>query len=277
MKNVRIMAAVTFREAARKKIVRMALLAGLAFLLLFAVGIHFQIEAFDERHVQPFIRKQVLNALLMMGLYAIDLLVVVMTVLTSVDTLSGEIASGAIQAVATKPIRRWELLAGKWLGFAAMLTLYILMMVMGANEITNLMTGVTARNIVQGFGLIWMESMLLLSVTCCFGAWFSTLTNGVLVLGLHGLAFLGGWIEQAGALTNTPKAVMVGIVASVLMPSEALWRRAAFEMESPIAASVNFVPFSGASVPSPVMVGYAAFYTLLFFILAVRRLETRDL
>jgi ABC-type transport system involved in multi-copper enzyme maturation permease subunit len=194
-----------------------------------------------------------------------------------VDTLSGEIASGTIQAIATKPVRRWELLAGKWVGFAGMLTLYILMMVMGVSELTRVMTGVTARHIFQGFGLMWMESMLLLSVTLCFGAWFSTLTNGVLVLGLHGMAFLGGWIEQFGALTSTPKAVMVGIVASVLMPSEALWRRAAFEMQSPIATAVNFVPFSGASVPSRMMAVYAAVYAVLFLVLAARRLEKRDL
>jgi ABC-type transport system involved in multi-copper enzyme maturation permease subunit len=273
------MAAVTFQEAARKKIVWMALLAGVVFLLLFAAGVHFQVIAFDKQRVTvtPFVRKQVLSDLLMMGLYAIDLLVVVMTVLMSVDTLSGEIASGTIQAIATKPVRRWELLAGKWLGFAGMLTLYILMMVMGVNELTRAMTGVTARHIMEGFGLMWLESMLLLCVTFCFGAWFSTLTNGVMVLGLHGLAFLGGWIEQTGALTNTPKAVMVGVLASVVMPSEALWRRAAFEMQAPIATAVNFVPFSGASVPSGMMVAYAAGYAVVFLALGARRFEKRDL
>jgi Cu-processing system permease protein len=277
MKRVWIMALITFQEAARKKILWMALIAGFGFLILFALGVHFQLEAFERYHALTSIRKHVLSALLMMGMYAIDLLVVVLTVLASVDTLSGEIASGTIQAIATKPVRRWEVFAGKWLGFAAMLTLYILIMVMGVNELTRLMAGVTARNILQGFGLIWLESMLLLSVTFCFGTSFSTLTNGVLVFGLHGLAFLGGWIEQAGALTNTPKAVMVGIVASVLMPSEALWRRAAFEMQSPLATAVNFTAFSGASVPSPMMVGYAVIYAAFFLALAMRRLNKRDL
>jgi ABC-type transport system involved in multi-copper enzyme maturation permease subunit len=61
------------------------------------------------------------EGMLMVGLSAIDLLAAVMTVLTSVDTLSGEIASGTIQAVAAKPIGRWELMLGKWLGFTAML------------------------------------------------------------------------------------------------------------------------------------------------------------
>jgi len=277
MKHIWTMSGVTFHEAARKKILWMALLAGAAFLLLFGIALHFQTEAFRDNRVRPFIQKQILSGMLMMGLYAIDLLVVVMTVLTSVDTLSGEIASGTIQALATKPVRRSELLSGKWLGFCAMLTLYIAIMVLGINGLTYLMTGVTGRHLLQGLGLIWLESMLLLSVSFFFGTSFSTLTNGVLVLGLHGLAFLGGWIEQAGALTNTPKAVAVGIVASLMMPSESLWRRAAFEMQSPLATAVNMSPFSGASVPSPMMIGYAILYAALFFALAVRRFGNRDL
>src|SRR5215469_5025756 len=126
-----IIAAVTFREAGRKKILWMALFAGIAFLLLFGTGLHFQVAAFEEQHLTAFIRKQTFSGILMVGMYAINLLVVVMTVLMSVDTLSGEIASGTIQAVAAKPVRRWELLCGNWLGLAGMLTLYIFIMVVG--------------------------------------------------------------------------------------------------------------------------------------------------
>lgn len=277
MMRIWVMARVTFREAVRKKLVLMALLAGVAFLLLFAIGLHFQLDAFEHPYVRPFVRKQVLSAVLMMGMYAVNLLIVVLTVLISVDTLSGEIASGAIQAIASKPVRRSEVLIGKWLGLAGMLSVYILLMVLGINALTRVMAGVAVRHMAQGLSLMWLESMLLLSVTICFGAFFSTLTNGVLTLGLHGLAFLGGWIEQAGALTKTPKAVMAGIVASVLMPSEALWRRAAFEMQSPIATAVNFAPFSGASVPSAPMIAYAAAYAIIFLLIALLRFHRRDL
>src|SRR5437879_5624373 len=112
--GVWILAGVTFREAARKKLLWMALLAGLAFLALFGTGLHYHMKDFTTRSV--LIRRQVLNAMLMMGLYAVDLLTVMMTVLTSVDTLSGEISSGTIHAVATKPISRWPVLVGKWVG-----------------------------------------------------------------------------------------------------------------------------------------------------------------
>ena len=275
--GVWIMAGVTFQEAARKKMLWMALAAGGAFLILFATGLHFQVKDFAAHALSPILRREISFTMVTLGLYAVDLLAVLMTILTSIDTLSGEIASGTIQAIATKPVPRWQLLLGKWLGFCGMLTAYIAIMVSGVNAVTYTMTGVTARHLGSGISLMWMESVVLLSVTFAFATYFSTLTTGVLTLGLHGLAFLGGWIEQFGAITQTQRAVNVGVIASVLMPSEALWRRAAFEMQSPLANTMRISPFSTLSVPSMAMVFYAALYLTIALVIAVRRFSQRDL
>src|SRR5262249_30048360 len=123
-----IMAGVTFREAARKKILWIGLLAGLAFLTLFGTGMHFQVKDFNMRGVPPFIRYQAMSGILQVGLYAVDLLAVVMTVLVSVDTISGEISSGTIHAIATKPVPRSQVLMGKWIGFISMVGAYVVLM-----------------------------------------------------------------------------------------------------------------------------------------------------
>jgi len=118
---------------------------------------------------------------------------------------------------------------------------------------------------------------VLLSLTFAFATYFSTLATGVLTLALHGLAFLGGWSEQFGAITQTQRAVSVGVIASVLMPSEALWRRAAFKMQSPLANAMCISPFSTLSVPSVAMVLYAALYLSVALLIAIRRFSQRDL
>src|SRR5581483_1460929 len=186
-----IMAGVTFREAARKKFLWIGLAAGFGFLTLFGIGLHYQLAALNTRVTNPILRREIVGAMLTMGLYAIDLLIVIMTVLTSVDTISGEIASGTIQAVATKPVPRWQVLAGKWLGFTAMLTVFLAVLVGGINLLGYAMARITAYHLVRGFTMMWLECMLLLALTFCFGTVFSTLTSGVLTLGLHGLAFIG--------------------------------------------------------------------------------------
>lgn len=270
-----VLAGMTFREAARKKVLWMALVAGFAFLALFGTGLHYQVK--DLARANLVMRRQLPNAMLMVGLYAVDLLAMVITVLASADTLSGEIASGTIHAVATKPVKRWEILLGKWLGLTGMMTVYIVTMVGGVTFVAYVLSGATALHLFRGAFLIWLESVVLLNVTLLCGASFSTLTNGVLVLGLYAIAFLGGWIEQIGAITHSPRAVDVGIIASIIMPSESLWRRAAFEMQSPVIGALGMSPFSNASVPSLAMIGYSGLYLGLALLLALRSFSNRDL
>ena len=104
-----------------------------------------------------------------------------------------------------------------------------------------------------------LEGLTLLSVCILGGTSLSTLANGVLAFGLYGLAFVGGWIEQIGSLLRNETAVNIGILSSLLMPSEALWKRAAFEMQSPLTRDLgSMTPFSSASVPNEMMILYAA-------------------
>src|SRR5579862_3430283 len=71
--GVWIMAGITFREAARKKILWTALLAGLGFLLVFGIGLRFQVGDLQNSQVPPFLRYQVISAMLIIGLYTVDL------------------------------------------------------------------------------------------------------------------------------------------------------------------------------------------------------------
>jgi hypothetical protein len=120
--------------------------------------------------------------------------------------------------------------------------------------------------------------MLMLSISLMGGALLSTLANGVLVFGLFGIAFVGGWIEQFGSLIGNQAAINIGIVSSLILPSEALWRRAAYEMRSPLVAAVGFSPFtSGSSVPSPFMILYALLFLAATLALAVSLFGRRDL
>src|ERR1700722_3988976 len=106
--GVWVMAGLTFSGAARKKILLTALFAGLAFLLVFGIGLRFQVGDFRNSAVPPFLRYQVISAMPWLALYTVDLLAVVMTALTSVDTISGELTSGTIHVIATKPLARWQ-------------------------------------------------------------------------------------------------------------------------------------------------------------------------
>ena len=270
----------TLREAARRKILLAALALGVIFLAVYGIGLEFMQRdlARTGERLNPLISNQIFNFMLLAGLYVVNFLFGAMTVLTSVDTIAGEISSGTVQALVSKPVRRWEILLGKWLGFVVMMTLYFTLMAGGVIVIVGTVTGYQAPNVIRGLVLIWLNGMLLLSVSLLGGTRLSTLANGVLVFAAYGVAFIGGWIEQIGSFLKSATAVNVGIVSSLLLPSEALWKRAAYEMRSPVVDMLGFSPFtSGSSVPSALMVGYAVVYGLVALGLAIWSFRERDL
>jgi ABC-type transport system involved in multi-copper enzyme maturation permease subunit len=274
-----VIARLTFREAARSRILLAALLLGLAFLLIYGLGFNFVFREFQESVSGPSVLQvnEISSFLTLSGLYAVNFLSVMMTVLTSVATLSSEISSGTMHTLASKPIHRWEILLGKWVGYALMLSAYLGVMAGGVLLIVYLISGYTVPNPARGVSFMYLNALLLLSLSLCGGAALSTLANGVLVFGMFGIAFIGGWIEQFGGLLENQTAINIGILSSLILPSEALWKRALFEMQSPLVAALGFTPLSAVTVPSPLFIGYAVLYSLVAVFIGIRIFQRRDL
>ena len=284
MKSISVLARMTFQEAIRRRIVLTGLVLGILFLILFSIGAYL-ISTEIERETlaeggaayQNIMQTEMSNFLLMAGLYAVTFLSVAMGALLGADTLAGEINSGSIQTILTKPIRRSDVVFGKWLGFAGLLGLYAILMSGGVILIVFLQSDYIPRNMLTGLSLIYLESLLVMTISLAGSSAMPALATGGMVFGLYGLAFLGGWIEQIGTLANIPAAVQIGIVSSLIVPTEALWRRAAFEMQTPLASVLGMSPFGAFSAPSVLMVLYAILYLAGVFAIAVSTFNRRDI
>ena len=276
LRTVTLMGTVTFREAARRKILWIAAIAGVGFLGLFWAGLHAMLHSMAPT-APPVSLHEATGMMLMMSLYAGSLMTSLMAAITCCDTLSGEIASGTIHAIATKPVRRWALVLGKWTGFVLLFGAYILFVEGGSMLIAWIENRYLPPHAIAVLGLIWLQAILLLSVTMACSARLSTLTSGACTIGLYGLAFIGGWIEQFGALRHVRACVDLGIVVSLIMPSDALWRRAAFRVQPPLMGAIGATPFSSATAPSLAMILYAGIYAVAALLLAQALFERRDL
>lgn len=284
MNSVFIITRLTLREALRRKIVLAALLVGAGFLLVYSIGFHIiltQTNNIGPATLDTASRKiattEGINFLTLAGLYTVTFLSIAMAALLSADALAGEISSGTIQSLVTKPVRRSDIVLGKWLGFAVLLGLYLLLMGGGIVASVWLQSGYPIPNLPTGIGLIYMEALLVMSVALLCSSRLSALATGAVVFGLYGLAFLGGWVEQFGSLVQNQTAVYVGIVSSLILPSEALWRRASFEMESALSGMMGMSPFGTISVPSIPMIAYAAIYIVIALALTLSAFSRRDL
>jgi Cu-processing system permease protein len=268
----------TLYEARRRKILAAGLIGGAAFLAVFGAGVFFA-SAELRRNGSSFLEGQaVLMMLTLAGLYAGNLLAALLAVLLPVDALSGEIDSGVMQTLAVKPIRRADIVLGKWIGYAAIASAYLALLFFGVLAIVAVAAGHVAVHPARALGLMLLEVTLLVTVTIAGGTRLGTVANGVLALGFYGLGFIGGWIEQIGALTGMRAAKTFGIAVSLLSPADALMRMAAYHLQPPIVHQMfGETPFSVASVPNARMVVWAAAFLVATLAWGVRSFARRTL
>jgi Cu-processing system permease protein len=282
MRSIFVITKLTMREASRRKILWAALILGLLFLIIYGLGFHFaKLDLEKSMQLRSgmnlVLMHEMYNFLLLAGLYTVNFMIIAMSALVSIDTLSGEITSGTIQTLVTKPLHRWQIVIGKWLGFCFLLTLYLLFMVGGTMGVVYATSGYVAPHSIEGLVLLWLNSLLFLSLSLWGGSFLSTLANGVVAFGLFGVAFVGGWMEQIGSFLENPVAVNIGILSSLIFPCEAVWRRAVHLMQSPLVTRLGISFFSSSSVPSRLMILYAVIYAGILLLSAVRRFSRRDL
>jgi ABC-type transport system involved in multi-copper enzyme maturation permease subunit len=269
-------ARLTLRETQRRRVLWMGLIMGFGFLLVYGLGFHFvyaELEAagdFDDLVFLPMF-------LSLAGLYATNFLVIMVSLLISVGAISGEIESHTIDALITKPIRRAEVILGKWFGYAILIFFFILLLPGGVMLIVYLRSGFYLQNIIPALSLMFLEGMVSLAVALFGGTRLSTLANAAMAFMLYGVAFVGSWIEQIGALLRNETAVDIGIFTSLLNPADSLWRKATALLEPNVVLGDNFAgPFAATSQPSDAMILYAVLYAAVFLLLALYNFSRRD-
>jgi Cu-processing system permease protein len=278
MRHALTIAHLTLVEARRRRIVVAGVVCAAAFLAVYATALFFAYRDMVADAQRTFIERQAtLTSVTLAGFFAANFLAVVFAVLLPIDSLSGEIQSGVIQTLASKPIRRSDIVIGKWVGHCLLAVAYLLLLTGGIILSVRTIAGVAPLNPWGVVALMALEVTLLVTVSIAGGARLSTVTNGVAALGFYGVGFVGGLVEQIGGLSGIESLRTVGIITSLISPSDAMWRLAAYHLQPTLLRGLAGPLFSGATVPSPLMIWWALGYTALALAYGVRSFSRRAL
>jgi len=151
--------------------------------------------------------------------------------LVAAPSIASDIESGIALAILPRPIRRSQLLMGKWLGLALLVTLYAagsgLLELLGIWLGTNYLppNPIASLAFVAGEGIILMTLALLLSTR------LAPMTGGVIALVLFFVAWIGGIALAIGITFDNDTIKNIGIGSRLLIPTDGLWHGAIFYLE----------------------------------------------
>lgn len=279
--KVLAVARLTLAEAAKRRLLLTGGLVSLAFVALFLAGFWF----LDDRAGGGAGAAGLLSALAstlltIFGLYAVYFLTGLLSVFLAAGAVSGDVDSGALHAILARPLSRAEYLLGRWAALAVLVTGYVTVMAATLLTAAWAFADYVALDPWAAVGLLALQAICLLSLALLGSTLLSTVANGVAVLSLFGLAWLGGIVGSIGRSVGNDALATLATVVSVAVPSDALWRAASYFAQSPLllaAGEVPGIPLASAAPPSAAVVAWGVAYPVVALGLAVVVFSRRDL
>ncbi|MCT4508125.1 MAG: ABC transporter permease [Tepidibacter sp.] len=276
----------TFIEIRKKKILYLTLALTVAFLILYGTALNY---AYDSLEIQEaFMRTTISSQLITMGIYAMIFIISFLSIFSSVGAISSEIENGTYDAILAKPIKRYEIVFGKFIGVLLVLIPYITFFyssIIGLNIFfgKGMIVNLAFKSILKSLLTLYLLPILLTSIGIFFSSFMSTMASGVILVIMYFCAMIGGFLEQisiAITIESTKQALNnIGIITSLIMPSDVIYRKTSsllFTTSSGLNLSISSF-ISSNTQPSSAMMIYIIVYILSMIILAVRKFQRRDL
>jgi ABC-type transport system involved in multi-copper enzyme maturation permease subunit len=240
MRNVWVVAANTFREAVRDRV-----LYNLVFFALLMIG-----AAILVGQISIGIEQSVIVSL---GLSAISLIGIFIAVFIGVGLVSKEMDKRTLYALLAKPIERWQFLIGKFAGLAMTLTVNTAAMTVGLFLALWTVKHALASSdayLLAAVYLILLKLTLIVALAMLFSCFTSPFLAILFTLGIYVAGLFAGELRTMQAVNLTPAAMNMFRAVSYVLPN--------FENFDVMAAAAH-----GRPVPAS-LVGQSTVYAVLY-------------
>lgn len=279
MSAVLAVAGLTIREAIRRR-----LLAALGVITAVMVGT--SAWGFDRlAHAHSLTSGETRAALpqsLVLFMFMFSFVVALSASVMASPALAAEVESGVLLTVVTRPVRRAEVVLGKWLGLAAVLTGYAVAVVAAEEAVVDAVSGYLPPDPALTAAYLVGEGLLLLTLALALSTRLSGLTGGVLGVALFGAAWLAGVIGSLGTTLHIAALRIVGGVSRYVLPTDGLWHGAIYSLEPPALLGAGDLgragdPFLATAAPSWGYLVWVAVWFATVLTVAVVSFHRREL
>ena len=287
MRAVLVIARLTVQEASRRR-----LLLALVILTLLVVG--FSAWGFNKITTVTrsdgttlpaaqvtFITSQLLIVVTFMysGVLALSAAVV------AGPLISSEVESGLLLSMLARPMRRSEVVIGKWLGLAVLVAIYAAGSAFLEIVAVNWATGYVPPHPIELVLFVGTEGLALLSLGLLLSTRLSGITGGVIALVAWLMGWIGGVVGDIGVGLQNQAVENVGTVSHLILPTDGLWRGAVYAMEPDVVlASLRAAgtvgranPFSAVDPPPVPFLAWVVVWFAIMLALSIWSFRTREI
>ena len=228
MTQVLTIARLTILEASRRKLLLALGVLTLAVIVLTSWGFS---RLPTMNNVTPAEVRLAASQLTILMAFMFSGVLALGSTLVAAPSIASDIESGIALAILPRPIRRSQLLMGKWLGLAGLVTLYAAGS--GLLELLGIWIGTNylPPNPIASIAFVAAEGLILMTLALLLSTRLSPMTGGVIALVLFFVAWIGGIALAIGITFDNQTITAIGIGSRLLIPTDGLWHGAIYYLE----------------------------------------------
>jgi ABC-type transport system involved in multi-copper enzyme maturation permease subunit len=281
VRTILTFAALTVQEASRRRVLRA--LAGLTVVLLAVSAFGFsRIEAEYGAALTTGEARLVASTVLNLVMFGLSLIAALGTSFLAGPVLAGEVESGMALAVLARPVNRWAVLVGKWLGLVTFGSGFVCLAGLAHFVVVWATVGYWPPNAAGGLALLAAQTTMLLTLGLLLSTVISPMASGIVAVGLFGASWIAGVVGSVGEALDNDAVARVGDISRMVLPTDGLWRGAMHAFQDPgllatLSQEFSGHPFLSLSPLTGAYILWAAFWVVLVLALAGVSFARRDL
>ena len=282
-----VIARLTVQEASRRR-----LLLALVILTLLVVGFSAwgfnkitTVTRSDGTVLPPAAVTAITSQLLIVITFMYSGVLALSAAVVAGPLISSEVESGLLLSMLARPVRRSEIVIGKWLGLAVLVAIYAAGSAFLEIAAVDWATGYVPPHPIDLVLFVGAEGLALLSVGLLLSTRLSGITGGVIALVAWLMAWIAGVVGDIGVSLQNQAIENVGTISHLILPTDGLWRGAVYAMEPDVVlaalkaggtiAQAN--PFAAVDPPPVQFMAWVVMWFALMLALSVWSFRTREI
>lgn len=271
---------ITWMELLRRRFVTVALVATLGLIALTSWGFW---HLAHTSHASPLTLRTMMAVASILLAYLLSFVLAVAAIALTAPSIASDIENGTLLPILARPIARSSIVFGKTVALAAVVCAYAALASLGEFTAIRLTTGYWPPHPLSAAADLAVLSALMVVLGIYLSTRLSSIASSIAGIACFGMAWIGGIAGSIGVTLNNVTLVHAGTVTALLLPTDAMWRAAVYELQ-PAALLLGISsghgwpgPFFVTASEPPAMFVWTAGWLLVLLVMSVRSFQTRDI
>jgi ABC-type transport system involved in multi-copper enzyme maturation permease subunit len=277
-------ARLTVREAARRRILWTLVALSILSIVLVAWGVDRLVQLAREHDTSELQIQVGVSQVLILVAFMFSFVLAMTAAFLGAPAISADLESGIALALLARPLRRSSLIVGRWLGLAAVTSVYALGSGLAALAAVSVVSGYRPPNPLVPVTFLAAEALILMTFTMLLSTRLPAIAGGAVAVVVYGLAWMAGVMGGIAPVFHADSLARVADAVRYLVPSDGLWRGVIFGLEPPVLIAlaqgndaVRANPFYASTAPEPLFLAWCVAWVGIVLGLAVLSLNRREI